>query len=105
MQELYLINKSARTRAYFRWNIQQDPNTTVSCIITTSASGKTTTGSGCVGNVQVLKLQGLDLGLSHSGNITSATLYDGITDTWVCAEDGQCSGPMVLSTRNIATGT
>ncbi len=105
MQELYLINKSARTRTYFRWNILQDPNTTISCNITTSASGKTTTGSGCVGNVQVLKLQGLDLGLSHSGTIVSPTLYDGIVDTWVCTEDGQCGGPTVLATKNIATGS
>jgi prepilin-type N-terminal cleavage/methylation domain-containing protein len=105
MQELYLINKSTRTRAYFRWNIEQDPNTSIACTISTSASGKTITGSGCVGNVQVLKLKGLDLGLGHSWSIVDATLYDGIVDTWVCVEDGQCSGPTVLSTRNIATGS
>ncbi len=58
MQELYLIDKTAKKRTYFRWNIQQDPNNiAVTCSITTSASGRITTGSGCVGNVQVLKLK------------------------------------------------
>lgn len=100
VQELYLINKSTRTRVYFRWNIEQDLNNpTIIC------NYNMPTNSGCIGNIQVLKLKGLDLWLSHSGNISSSTLYDGITDTWVCAEDGQCNGPTVLSTRNIATGS
>lgn len=42
MQELYLINKNLKKRMYFRWNIQQDPNSATGCIITTVA-GKTTT--------------------------------------------------------------
>jgi hypothetical protein len=55
-----------------------------------SASGKISTGSGCMGNVQVLKLKGLDVGYSHSGLTTDTSSYDGLIDTWVCVEDGQC---------------
>jgi hypothetical protein len=58
MQELYLLDKTAKKRTYFRWNIQQDPNNTiVPCEIIPTASGKLLTGSGCIGNVQVLKLK------------------------------------------------
>lgn len=59
MLELYLIDKTAKKRTYLRWNIQQDPNNpTIPCFpIPTTASGKLLTGSGCVGNVQVLKLK------------------------------------------------
>lgn len=56
--ELYLINKTAKERIYFRWNIAQDPNNmSVACFpIPTTPSGQLLTGSGCIGNVQVLKL-------------------------------------------------
>ena len=66
MRELYLINKNQKTRLFFRWNIKQDPNASVTCVVTES-QGKTTTNSGCVGNIQVLRLNGYDIGLSHSG--------------------------------------
>lgn len=52
IQELYLIDKTAKKRTYLRWNIQQDPNNTaITCNYTTP------TNSGCIGNVQVLKLK------------------------------------------------
>ncbi len=39
MRELYLIDKTNKKRAYFRWNIQQDPNnTSIVCDISTTAS-------------------------------------------------------------------
>lgn len=109
MQELYLINKSAKKRTYFRWNIQQDPNailtgsTLIPCTITTQ-SGRISTGSGCIGNVQVLKLTWLDLGYSHSGLTTDKTAYDGLVDTWVCIEAWQCKWPTTGGTQ-IATGS
>ncbi len=106
MQELYLINKTAKTRTYFRWNIQQDPNNLmISCSITT-ASGKTLTNSGCIGNVQVLKLSWYDLGLSHSGITSDLTTYNGIIDTWVCKEFDQCNWPLITSvSKKVATGS
>jgi prepilin-type N-terminal cleavage/methylation domain-containing protein len=100
MQELYLINKSAKKRTYFRWNIKQDPNNTaVTC------NYSMPTNSGCVGNVQVLKLKWLDVGLSHSGGITDKTAYDGIIDTWVCVEYGQCIWPVLANADELATGS
>ncbi len=106
MQELYLINKNAKKRTYFRWNIQQDPNTTIVCVVdTTTIPSKVLTNSGCVGNVQVLKLKWLDVGLAHSGGTTDRTAYDGIIDTWVCIEYGQCTGPTLSSSEKLATGT
>ncbi|MBX9808928.1 prepilin-type N-terminal cleavage/methylation domain-containing protein [Candidatus Gracilibacteria bacterium] len=109
MQELYLINKNAKKRIFFRWNIQQDPNNIAIPCSWTVTSGKINTNSGCIGNVQVLKLKGLDVGLSHSGYSASnpdLTSYDGIIDTWVCNETGQCGGPLLPSpsTDRIATG-
>ena len=104
MQELYLINKNAKTRTYFRWNIQQDPNTAVVCNISLTASWKTVTNSGCIGNIQVLKLKWLDIGFDHSGSTTDKTSYDGVIDTWICSELGQCNGPLLPSNDKIATG-
>ena len=101
VQELYLINKWSKKRTYFRWNIQQDPNNT-----TTTCDYATPTNSGCIGNVQVLKLKWLDIGYSHSGLTTERSAYDGLIDTWVCVEDGQCIWPQLASsTDDIATGS
>jgi prepilin-type N-terminal cleavage/methylation domain-containing protein len=103
IRELYLINKTAKRRTYFRWNIEQDTNnTSITCVITTTGSGKITTGSGCIGNVQVLKLKWLDIGINHDG--TTVTAYDGIIDTWACVESGQCKWP-TFGTDQLATGT
>ncbi len=104
--ELYLIDKSGKTRTYFRWNILQDPNAPsgLTCSISTTASGKTLTSSGCVGNVQVLRLKWLDLGFTHSGVTTDRSAYDGIIDTWACREKTQCSWPVLPDTSILATG-
>ena len=107
--ELYLINKWAKKRTYFRWNIQQDLNNiTIPCFpIPTTASGNLLTGSGCIGNVQVLKLKWLDVGYTHSWLTTDRSAYDGLIDTWVCVEDGQCIWPQLTSPSidDIATGS
>jgi prepilin-type N-terminal cleavage/methylation domain-containing protein len=105
VQELYLINKWAKTRTYFRWNIAQDPNNlAISCFpIPMTASWKLLTGSGCVGNIQVLKTKWLDFGFTHSGVTTDRTAYDGIIDTWACVEKTQCTGATLLDTSILAT--
>jgi prepilin-type N-terminal cleavage/methylation domain-containing protein len=99
--ELYLINKNAKERIYFRWNIAQDPNnTSITCNYVAP------TNSGCIGNVQVLKLSWLDVGLTHSGsNMSDKTAYDGVIDTWVCSENTQCTWPVADWLRRVATGT
>lgn len=105
MAELYLINKNAKTRIFFRWNIKQDPNNTaVTCAITTTATGKILTNTGCVGNIQALRLRWLDIWLDHTGSTTDTTSYDGIVDTWVCTELGKCNWPALLTLERIATG-
>ena len=49
-------------------------------------------GSGnCVGNIQVLRLVGKDLGISHSTTLPSTGKYDGVIDTWECHPDYNCT--------------
>lgn len=48
--ELYLINPDTKERLYFRWTYKQDPGNPESCNFSTS-------GSGCLGNIEVLKLK------------------------------------------------
>lgn len=57
MRELYLIDTGNSTRTFFRWSIHQDPDapTGVICDIN-DVNGKIQTSSGCVGNIQVLKM-------------------------------------------------
>ncbi len=58
-------------------------------------------GSGCLGNIQILRLVGRDLGLSHSGAVATSTgRYDGLIDTWECREDFACNG-----SNNLPNGT
>lgn len=57
--ELYLYDPISKERTFFRWNYKQDPGNT-------SASCDMNTGSGCLGNIQFLKLKGYDIGISHS---------------------------------------
>lgn len=89
MKELYLIKTGAKPeRLFFRWNIKQDPHapTGVTCDFTNA------TGSGCLGNIQILRLVGRDLGIEHSSTVNSARKYDGTIDTWECRSDFNCLG-------------
>ncbi|NDK19599.1 prepilin-type N-terminal cleavage/methylation domain-containing protein [Candidatus Gracilibacteria bacterium] len=95
MKELYLIKKGIKTeRTYFRWTLKTDINAPP------GATCNFTTGSGvaCLGNIQILKLTGRDLGLSHSGASYSTGRYDGIIDTWECNTDYICTGANNLPT-------
>ncbi|MCH2188787.1 prepilin-type N-terminal cleavage/methylation domain-containing protein [Candidatus Gracilibacteria bacterium] len=76
IHELYLISPDLTTRTYFRWKVRLDPNApaTQSCI--------NTTGSGCLGTIEFLKLQGRDIGLDHDDTTLDSTQYDGVVDTW-----------------------
>ena len=58
----------------------------------------TGTGTGCLGNIQVLKMVGKDYGMSHSGAVSSSGKYDGIIDTWECHPDYHCTGADNLPT-------
>ncbi len=95
MKELYLIKKWQKSeRTYLRWIYKNDPN---------APSGvfcQTATSSGCLWNIQVLKLIGRDLWLSHTGVATSSGRYDGIIDTWECHQDYYCTWA-----NNLPTGS
>jgi len=76
VNELYLIKKSIYPpeRLYFRWNITQDPsNLGMVC-------NGSITNTGCLGNLQILKLVGTDKGILHDGTSTGSN--DGVIDTW-----------------------
>ena len=100
--ELYLIDKQENTRTYFRWFIQQDPNAPsgVECSITWSG----VTSSGCLGNIQMLKLKGYDAGWQHTNDMTSSWAFDGVIDTWVCDQGWSCAGSDAGGLGNVATG-
>jgi hypothetical protein len=61
------------------------------------------TGSGCIGNIQVLKTKWLDIGYTHTGAGVDISRYDGIIDTWACSEKTQCTGPVLPDTSILAT--
>lgn len=83
--ELYLYDPILKERTFFRWTYKADPNDT-------SGGCAPSTGSGCLGNIEILKLKGYDIGLSHSGVTTDKSAFDGNIDTWVCHQDWPCSG-------------
>ncbi len=104
LTELYLYDESAQTRTFFRWILRDDPNIPgwASCVMTWPD-----TWSGCLGNIQVLKLRGFDLGFDHTGTLvpSSNNAFDGVVDTWVCHLDWICSGPeLPTGYGKLATG-
>ena len=70
LPELYLINKTKLPyeRLLFRLNVRKDPGNLTAC-------DGTPTNTGCLSNLQVLRLSGKD------------TNNDGKTDSWVCNKD------------------
>lgn len=51
-------------------------------------------GSGCLGNIEMLKLVGKDVGMLHTGaSVLSVGRYDGVIDTWECHPDFSCTLP------------
>lgn len=57
MLELYLINLLKKERVYFRVNYKIDPDKPASAPCDTT----TWVGSGCLGNIQVLRMSGKDI--------------------------------------------
>lgn len=98
--ELYLIERSTKERIFLRWNIRQDPN---------APQGLTCngiSGSGCIWNIQMLRLVGKDFGYNHDG--TSSGSYDGVIDTWVCHPnwENDCTWPRIMTNQfRLPSGT
>ncbi len=89
--ELYLYNPLTKERTFFRWTYRQDdPTSPTSCIMAT--------GSGCIGNIEILRLKWLDIGMNHSGQTLEPWVFDGMIDTWICHVDWPCTtGPTLPS--------
>jgi hypothetical protein len=96
--ELYLINPLDKTRAYFRYVVRQDPGTSTGCVITAGVPEE-----GCMGNVQILRMRGLDIGYAHSGVTSDTGAFDGKIDTWMLHPDWTGTGPTIPGGR-LATG-
>ncbi|MDD2566174.1 MAG: prepilin-type N-terminal cleavage/methylation domain-containing protein [Candidatus Gracilibacteria bacterium] len=87
VEELYLIRKGKENeRMLLRLNIIKDPNALTGSTCTFPAG----TGSGCLGNIQILKLNGKDYGLDHSGSTNDSGQFDGRIDTRICNNDFYC---------------
>lgn len=78
VKELYLISGDKKTRTLFRWTWKDDESPQ-------KPAGATCSGdnfwSGCIGTIEMLKLEGKDLGMNHNGSWEGT--YDGIIDTWM----------------------
>lgn len=100
--ELYLINTLTRERLYFRLKYKQDPNHPLTCNFSTF-------GTGCIGNIEILRLKWLDIGLGHSWGLNDTNnpgAFDGDIDTWVCHQDWVCNGPTLPNNYGtLPTGT
>lgn len=85
--ELYLYNPLTKERTFFRWTLADDPWLPPwSCTYSWPNMG-----SGCLGNIEFLRLKWLDIGLNHTGTLDGA--FDGKIDTWACHTDWKCSWP------------
>lgn len=82
VHELYLINWSWDKRTFFRWNVISDPYAPAwaSCSFSSSWS---VSWSGCLWNIEVLRLIGFDWWMDHNAVNIDSTQYDWIIDTWV----------------------
>lgn len=92
MKELYLVKRWPTTeRLFFRLNYIKDPdNPSWPC---NQNSDWFMSWSGCLWNIQMLRLIWKDLWFSHSWALTSFWKYDWIIDTWQCSTDYNCSWP------------
>jgi prepilin-type N-terminal cleavage/methylation domain-containing protein len=103
MPELYLMSPEDKTRIFFRWTLRDDPDAPAGNTCTYTGPNM---WSGCLGNIQILKLKWYDIGQGHSGTSLSSTgSFDGNIDTWTCEKDWSCQWYDLLSGYGIlATG-
>lgn len=80
VQELYLISWDKKTRTFFRWRVENDPNkpTSTSCDFTDASSP---TWSWCLWTIEFLKMNLKDWWINHSKSWN--WLYDWTPDTWI----------------------
>ena len=97
--ELYLINISGNERTYFRWNVWLDPDRPPGA---TCTGTKIMTWSGCLWNIEILKLVGKDYWFWHTLAIANpdGSQWDGIIDTWVIHPDFVNNGSEIIAWSN-----
>ncbi|MDD5769526.1 MAG: prepilin-type N-terminal cleavage/methylation domain-containing protein [Candidatus Gracilibacteria bacterium] len=78
IKEIYLISGDKKKRTIFRWNWIQDPVNPNIC-----DGSLSNFGTGCLGTIEFLKLEGKDRGINHNSGAFSTGSYDGIIDTWI----------------------
>ncbi|MCH8518639.1 prepilin-type N-terminal cleavage/methylation domain-containing protein [Candidatus Gracilibacteria bacterium] len=86
--ELYLINASGDERTYFRWKYILDPDAPTGASCPISSGGKMLSGTGCLGTIQTLKLQGED------------TNGDGSINEWIIHSDFVADTSRTLATSS-----
>lgn len=96
VKELYMIKKWKTTeRMFFRWTFKPDPDSPTYNVTTHTDHNCTLTWanawSGCLWNVQMLKLVWKDIWMDHSWSVASPWRYDWIIDTWLCNTDFNCN--------------
>jgi len=67
MLELYLIDSIRKQRTLFRVVYKQDSEAPLGM----GCSPEVGNFAGCVGNVQILKMNGKDIGMNHDGSGTT----------------------------------
>ena len=84
IHELYLISGDKKTRTYFRWNVQEDPNKPPAEVCDFSDPSNPT-WDGCLGTIEFIVLNEKDWWDDHDeANIdTNGSQYDGTIDTWI----------------------
>lgn len=90
VKELYLINGVKRERIFFRYNVtldQSHPQYPNPSICTTWDLWSTYTWSGCLWNIEYLKLEGRDWWMDHVDGSADDTEYDWVIDTWIISHD------------------
>ncbi len=84
VDELYLINGNKTKRTFLRWNVILDPNAPSGAVCNgLDFPPSSITWSGCLWNIQFLKLEWMDWWNDHIENSSDSTEYDWIIDTWI----------------------
>nr|MDD3720049.1 hypothetical protein [Candidatus Gracilibacteria bacterium] len=98
VKELYLISGNKQKRTFFRRNVKVDPKKPLSetCDFSNPSSP---TGSGCLGTIEFLKMNNIDIGKDHDRSITGKWQYDGIPDTWIINPDFSGTGELVAGSN------
>lgn len=98
VREIYLISGDKKIRTFLRWTWKEDPSPNKPA--TATCSDWQNFWSGCLGTIEILKLEGKDWGIDHNGS--SVWSYDGIIDTWMIAESFGTGTQSIAGSNNFS---